>query len=211
MAKKTNDWILTKDKYLSEEEASRLRKKMEASAIVANARGNKQAIRDWMIIDLALSTGLRVMEVAALKHGDIFIRRGESELIVRCGKGGKMGRVSIGSKLKAHLKEYIEWKQELGLPVGKDDFLFISQRGGKFTTRGLQLLFKQALQTAGLDTSYGFHAMRHTYAVMLYKASGWNLRLVQKELRHSSVKTTQVYADVSDEDAEKAVNGLWAD
>jgi site-specific recombinase XerD len=164
-----------------------------------------------MIIDLALSTGLRVMEVSALKHGDIFIRRGESELVVRCGKGGKTGRVSLGTKLKQHLKEYIEWKQELGLGVGKDDYLFISQRGGKFTTRGLQLLFKQALQTAGLDTSYGFHALRHTYAVMLYKASGWNLRLVQKELRHSSVKTTQVYADVSDEDAEKAVNGLWND
>lgn len=35
------------------------------------------------------------------------------------------------------------------------------------------------------------------------------MRLVQKYLRHSSIKTTQVYADVRDADAEKAVNGLW--
>lgn len=206
---KANSWILTKEKYLSVEEANKLRKSMEGGSIIAQSKGNTQAIRDWMIIDLTLSTGLRVMEVADLKHGDIFIRRSESELVVRNGKGGKMGRVNIGAKLKTHLKEYFAWKQEIGEGIEKDDYLFVSQRGRKFTTRGLQLVFKKCLERAGLDTSYGFHAMRHTYAVTLYKASGWNLRLVQKELRHSSIKTTQVYADVSNDETVKAVNGLW--
>ena len=42
----------------------------------------------------------------------------------------------------------------------------------------------------------------------LYKASGYNLRLVQKQLGHSSVFTTQVYADVFDTNVDKALANL---
>jgi site-specific recombinase XerC len=48
--------------------------------------------------------------------------------------------------------------------------------------------------------------MRHTHATFLYKASGNNLRLVQKQLGHSKVTTTQIYADAMD--AEKAFDRL---
>jgi site-specific recombinase XerD len=203
------EWILTKEKYLDDWEAERLRKATENAAMAAHAKGLKTAVIQWMVIDLAMSTGLRVSEMANLRIGDIYIGRGQSELIVRRGKGGKSGRVVISAKLKRHIKEFIDWKKESGLPVDDGDYLITSQRGNKFTTRGLQLLFKKCLERAGLNPGYGFHCLRHTYAVQLYKASGWNLRLVQKHLRHSSIKTTQVYADVRDADAEKAVNGLW--
>jgi len=43
---------------------------------------------------------------------------------------------------------------------------------------------------------------------MLYRASRFNLRLVQKQLGHASIRTTQVYADVLSSDALEAVNGL---
>ncbi len=48
--------------------------------------------------------------------------------------------------------------------------------------------------------------MRHYHACHLYKTSNNNLRLVQQQLGHSSVITTQVYADVIDEDAEEVFN-----
>ncbi|TFB09829.1 recombinase XerC, partial [Candidatus Marinimicrobia bacterium MT.SAG.3] len=38
--------------------------------------------------------------------------------------------------------------------------------------------------------------------------SGNNLRLVQQQLGHSSVQTTTVYANVMNEDVERAVNGI---
>ena len=55
-----------------------------------------------------------------------------------------------------------------------------------------------------------FKDLRHTYATLLYKSSGNNLRLVQQQLGHSSVQTTTVYANVMNEDVEKADNQLPA-
>ena len=61
------------------------------------------------------------------------------------------------------------------------------------------------------SNSFSIHSLRHTYAVRLYKASGYNLRLVQKHLGHSSVTTTQVYADVLDADVDQALANLDLD
>ena len=43
---------------------------------------------------------------------------------------------------------------------------------------------------------------------MLYRASNYNLRLVQKQLGHRSIQTTQIYADILSEDAVVAVERL---
>ena len=79
------------------------------------------------------------------------------------------------------------------------------------TTSGIQQVFKKWSRKAGLPSHYSIHSLRHTYAVRLYKASGYNLRLVQKQLGHSSVLTTQVYADVMDEDVDQAMENLDLD
>ena len=60
---------------------------------------------------------------------------------------------------------------------------------------------------AGIQ-DHSIHHLRHTYASHLYKASKFNLRLVQKQLGDSSIKTTEVYADVFDEDIDKALERL---
>lgn len=52
-------WILTPEKFLKEEEVKRLRTFMEEKAIVAITKRQKKPIRDWAIIDIALSAGLR--------------------------------------------------------------------------------------------------------------------------------------------------------
>ena len=45
-------------------------------------------------------------------------------------------------------------------------------------------------------------------AIKLYKASGYNLRMVQKQLGHSSITTTTVYSDVLNKDLEDALENL---
>lgn len=50
---------------------------------------------------------------------------------------------------------------------------------------------------AGLEKNFSFHTARHTNATLLiYK--GVNITTVQKLLGHKNVKTTQIYANVSD-------------
>ncbi len=50
--------------------------------------------------------------------------------------------------------------------------------------------------------------MRHSYAVEFYRQER-DLRALQKQLGHSSIETTQIYADVTAQDIQKQIRGLW--
>ena len=121
-------WVLTPEKFLKENEVQTLRTFLEEKAIVALAKSQKKPIRDWAIIDLALSSGLRASEITNLKIKDIHIGKGESSIFVSRGKGGKNRLVTISEKLKKHLKEFISWKKKTGESVDPEAFLFASER-----------------------------------------------------------------------------------
>jgi len=97
------NWVLEPSKFLSKEEAKKLLETTRDRAEVAFAKRRKIAVRDYLIVDLALSTGLRVMEIAQLDCGDVFIRDGISSLLVRNGKRSKRRLVRFGESLKDHL------------------------------------------------------------------------------------------------------------
>jgi len=204
------NWVLEPSKFLSKEEAKKLLETARDRAEVVFAKRRKIPVRDYLIIDLALSTGLRVMEIAQLDCDDVFIRDGISSLLVRNGKCSKRRLVRFGESLKNHLNEYILWKQNVGEPTGPNDPLFLSSNTGcHLTTRAIQKAFKRTAVKAGLSSHYSIHCLRHTYACQLYKASGYNLRLVQKQLGHSSIHTTEVYADVMEPDIQDALRRLY--
>jgi site-specific recombinase XerD len=204
------NWVLEPSKFLTKEEAKKLLETARDRAEVVFAKRRKISVRDYLIVDLALSTGLRVMEIAQLDCGDVFIRDGISSLLVRNGKCGKRRLVRFGESLKDHLNEYILWKQNVGEPTGPSDPLFLSSNTGcHLTTRAIQKAFKRTAVKAGLSSHYSIHCLRHTYACQLYKASGYNLRLVQKQLGHSSIHTTEVYADVMEPDIQDALRRLY--
>jgi len=206
-----SNWVLDPGKFLAREEVNRLLETARNGAKVATARGNKVAVRDYFIVDLALSTGLRVMEIAALKCRDIFLREQYCALLVRSGKGGKKRLVRFNGLFKRHYNEYIQWKQGIGVPAGPDDPLLLSSNSkAHMTTRGIEKAFKRTAARAGLSSHYSIHCLRHTYACELYRASGYNLRLVQKQLGHSNISTTQVYADVVEPDMRRALQKLYA-
>jgi len=204
------NWVLEPSKFLSKEEAKKLLEEARDRAEVAFTKRQKTPVRDYLIIDLALSTRLRVMEIAQLNCGDVFIRDGISSLLVRNGKCSKRRLVRFGESLKDHLNEYMLWKQNVGEPMGPSDPLFLSSNTGcHLTTRAMQKAFKRTAVKAGLSAHYSIHCLRHTYACQLYKASGYNLRLVQKQLGHSSIHTTEVYADVMEPDIQDALRELY--
>ena len=196
------NWIITPEKYLSDEEVKRLRHTCADAAQLAKAKGNWIAVRDWMVIDLALHTGLRVAELSHLRIEDLHLQYGEEALTVHEGKGGKRRVVKFGSGLKTHLNDYLDSRTD------DSPYVFPSSRGHRMTRSAIQKMVKKWMGDAGLLEHYSVHSLRHTYATRLYKASGHNLRLVQKQLGHASVQTTQVYADVTDADVEAAVEQL---
>jgi len=183
--------------------------RLQAVAKKQTESGDRVAIRDCFIIRLGLATGLRVMEIAALKCGDLSLEETLSSLVVIYGKGQKKRRVFFNDAFKKYCKEYLTWKQSIGESIEPDQPLLLSSStGGHLTTRALQKAFKRCAKRAGLPSRYSIHSLRHTYASVLLKASNWNLRLVQKQLGHSKITTTQVYADVMVPEIKKALDRL---
>jgi site-specific recombinase XerD len=186
---------------MSENEVRKLRKATEDKAIADMVKGRTTWVRIWMLIDLATKSGLRVAEIANLTVNDLSL--GKEPCIHVVGKGNKKRIVYIDSKLKKHLKEYIKSHD-----MKNEDHLLKSSHGKPFTTRALQKHFKSALKVSGLSESYSIHSARHSYATVLY-AQTKDLRLIQKQLGHSSVTTTSVYADCTKENIMQAVNDAF--
>jgi site-specific recombinase XerD len=204
------DWVLDPSKFLSREEVKRLLETARRIAEKGLLYHHITPVRDYFLIHLALATGLRVMEIARLNCGDIYLDKNTSSLIVRKGKCGKRRLVRFNRDFKEHYEEYIHWKQAREEPFGTADPLLRSiKTGGHMTTRALEKAFKRVAARAGLPKHYSIHSLRHTYACQLYKASGYNLRLVQKQLGHSRAKTTEVYADVMNPDVTKSLEKLY--
>ncbi|MHC4477383.1 MAG: tyrosine-type recombinase/integrase [Planctomycetota bacterium] len=112
-----SNWVLDPGKFLTSEEATRLLETTRKRAAAALAKGNKAAVRHYFVVDLALSTGLRVMEISQLKCGDIFLRGPTCMLLVRNGKGGKKRQVRFNGAFRRHFEEYICWKRTVGEPT----------------------------------------------------------------------------------------------
>ena len=204
------NWVLDRSKFLSLAEAKQLLETARKWAETAALHSHKAPIRDYLIIHLALATGLRVMEIAQLNCGDLFAHDWGDALAVRNGKGGKRRLVWFDGKLRQHYEDYLDWKQANDEPVGPDDPLLQSScTGGHLTTRAIEKAFKRVAARAGLSEHFSIHSLRHTYACQLYKASGYNLRLVQKQLGHSKSQTTEVYADVMMPDMQKALDRMY--
>ncbi|MCH7528483.1 MAG: tyrosine-type recombinase/integrase, partial [Candidatus Marinimicrobia bacterium] len=66
-------WTLDPGKFLAPDEVRLLRKTLSDAATVARARGAQAAVRDQLIIELGLGTGLRVSELSNLKVEDLFL------------------------------------------------------------------------------------------------------------------------------------------
>jgi len=197
-----SQWIVTPDKFLTDEESKKLRRMCEEAAIIAKSKGNQMAVRNRLIIEMALGTGLRVSELANLKVDDIHIRKGQYSLTVNNGKGGKHRVVGFNNKLKMLIQEYLDYRKSMS------SYLLASERGEKMTRFGVGRVFKTMASKACLDSKHSIHTLRHTYATNLYKASGYNLRMVQKQLGHSSITTTTVYSDVLNQDLTDALENL---
>lgn len=196
---------LDKIKFYNEKQIKLLRRTVRDKAEI---KKTVTSIREWMCIDTLTQTGLRCFEVANLRVGDLKIGYGESRIFVREGKGSLSGHTQIPESLKRHLKWFLRWKQDRDEGIGPDDYLFMGQRG-PWTTQAIQQMVKKYLKHLGLyENGKSVHALRHSYAVQLYSREK-DLRAVQKQLRHKSIKNTQIYADVIDEDIKNQVQHLW--
>jgi integrase/recombinase XerC/integrase/recombinase XerD len=132
--------------------------------------------RDRLIVRLIYATGVRVSELCSINIEDIDFE--EHTIRVR-GKGDKIRTVFVDDETLEEIERFIGNK--IAGP------LFPGQQGKHLSPRTVQHIFRQ-YAPPGITP----HKIRHSYASELYRRSK-NLRVVQENLGHSSIKTTEIY------------------
>jgi site-specific recombinase XerD len=132
--------------------------------------------RDRLIVRTIYASGVRVSELCGINIEDIDF---EDETIKVRGKGGKIRIVFVDH----------ETLEEISLFIGNRIVgpLFLGQQGHHISPRSVQHIFKK-YAPQGITP----HKIRHSYASELYRRSK-NLRVVQENLGHTSIKTTEIY------------------
>ena len=150
-----------------------------------------QAIRDLCIIDLLLSTGMRIAEVSNLKLEDII--SSERVLLVH-GKGKKQRLLYISSlETWNNLKAWLSIRKKLKV---NHEYLFVNKYHDTLSIYGIENIFTKYRDKSGISPSSTPHYLRHTFATNLL-ANGADLRSVQELLGHSSISTTEIYTEVN--------------
>lgn len=85
-------------------------------------------------------------------------------------------------------------------------WVFTKQDGGKLNIHSLETRFRRQLDRLGFKKA-NLHTWRHTFASYLMMRSG-NIRAIQKLLGHKSIKTTEIYAHLSDKHLHHVVSLL---
>lgn len=146
---------------------------------------------------LIYDTGLRVSEAAGLRVRDLDPARGT--LRIRCGKGAKDRQVKLGVRLLGLLRAY--WRdvreKDAGAPVkDREAPLFVNRAGGPFCITSAQRAIRKAALDCGLGRGVTPHTLRHSYATAQLEA-GTHLGVLQAQLGHRCITSTQIYLHVS--------------
>ena len=140
------------------------------------------------ILMLLYGAGFRLSEVLNVKITDV--DSSSMRLMVRGSKGNKDRLVVLSETLLLELRKYfLQYKPNV--------FLFEGPKGGKYSSRSVQAIVKQAAQRAGISKPVTPHILRHSFATHLVE-SGIDIRYVQEMLGHNSIKTTQIYTHITD-------------
>ena len=150
-------------------------------------RDNCKEIRDLAMLDILVSTGMRVGEMVLLNRNDIDF--GERECVV-FGKGDKEKIVYFDARAKLHLQDYLESRIDDNLA------LFVSLRAPyeRIQIGGIEHRLRWMGKMLNISKVYP-HKFRRTLATMAID-KGMPIEQLQQLLGHQRIDTTLQYAMV---------------
>jgi site-specific recombinase XerD len=139
------------------------------------------------ILLLIYSAGLRLGELLNLKIAEIDSHAMKTH--IRQGKGKKDRYLMLSENVLQLLRQYYKvYKPK--------EFVFEGQKGGQYTPKSVQNIFKASLQKAAIKKKATVHSLRHSFATHLLD-DGTDIRYIQELLGHKRLETTQIYTHVS--------------
>ena len=152
-------------------------------------------IRLTCLMELLYATGMRVTELVGLPAA---AARGNPQMILVCGKGGKERMVPLSPGARSAIKLWLALRDQ-DETSSKSLFLFPSRgKDGHLTRIWFYQQIKKLADVAGVDPNKVTpHSLRHAFATHLL-AGGADLRSIQTLLGHANIATTEIYTHIQD-------------
>ena len=151
--------------------------------------------RNKAMLELMYSSGLRVSELINLELSDIDLNNN----YVRCfGKGSKERIVPVGEYSSKYLSIYINEYRDSMKNVYYTEKIFLNNHGKEMTRQGFFKIIKKIAKDKDINKNITPHMLRHSFATHLLN-NGADLRTIQEMLGHSSISTTQIYTNVTND------------
>lgn len=156
---------------------------------VEKVLGTVASMKYRAILMTAYGAGLRISEACRLRVEDIDSKR--MIIQVRDGKGGHDRNSKLGDRLLNVLREYYRWERP------PRPYLFPGQKPVKpISSESVRKALRKAVEECGITKRVTPHVFRHSFATHMHEA-GYDIRTIQVLLGHKSIRTTQLYAQVS--------------
>lgn len=160
-------------------------------------------LRDQLLLEVAVQTGLRNSELTQLRRQDVQLGTGAH---VRCiGKGRKARCTPLRSDVAAQLARWLAL-----LPPEPTTPVFPTARGNPMSSDALQKLVARHIKSAGKTCpslrlkKVTPHTLRHTTAMDLLH-HGVDITVIALWLGHESIQTTHIYLHADMAMKEKAL------
>ena len=163
------------------------------SAYDAYTQGDREVLRDIVVLELLFSTGLRVSELCALSKDTFLLSDSGLRLLVK-GKGRKERVIQITTpELLQLVQTYCDMFSK---EIQEQGAILYNRRGRPISPQPVRRIINKYLNRIDASNHVTPHMFRHTFATSLLEA-GMDIRYIQSLLGHSSISTTQIYTHVT--------------
>lgn len=152
-----------------------------------------QSVRERAMVELFLSTGCRVSEIANARLQDLHLTEGTLKVM---GKGGKERVVFLNAPAQLYVSEYLSQR-----PI-QSEGLFIGEQKpyAPLHMERFEVIFRAIGKRAGVEKVHP-HRFRRTAATWANKR-GMPVEQVQSMLGHSRIDTTMIYTSVQQDEVQ---------
>ena len=176
-----------KKDYLTTKQVNRL--------LGAVDRDSLKGLRDYAILSLMVTTGLREVSVVNANIGDIRTA-GDAVALFYKGKGHEETAtyVKLAEPVEEAIRAYLKARGETDPEAPLFSSIANRNNGERMTTRSVSRIAKTRLVNVGLESDrLTGHSLRHT-AATLNLLNGGTVEETQQLLDHANINTTLIYS-----------------
>ncbi len=188
-------------KTLAINETARLLTYVSKQRLTANSAFEIwKTTRNLALIDILISTGIRIAEAAAISTDDVIAS--EHTILIH-GKGRKQRLIYISCPQT--WTNLVQWLKIRNTKTVNTNRVFVNRYGNPISIHGIEYIYNTVKVKTGINSNSTPHYLRHTFATNLL-SNGADLRSVQEILGHSSVATTEIYTEVTTKRKKQVLN-----